>query len=77
MRAFAKPLAKLIEELTKMPGIGPKTGQRLAYYILQTSRENASKLAEAILEVKDKIHTCSHEEWLFHLFHGMDYPEIL
>jgi len=59
MRAFAKPLARLIEELTKMPGVGPKTGQRLAYYILQTSRENAVKLADAILEVKDKIRTCS------------------
>jgi len=56
---YAKPLAKLIEEFSKMPGIGPKTAQRLAFYILKNSPENAKNLAKTIIEAKEKIKYCS------------------
>ncbi|MEZ4500636.1 MAG: recombination mediator RecR [Thermomicrobiales bacterium] len=55
----ARPVAKLVEELAKLPGVGPKTATRLAYHILRDSRQNASQLAEAILDVKDRIVLCS------------------
>jgi recombination protein RecR len=55
----AAPVAKLIEELHRLPGVGPKSAQRLAYHLLRASKEDASALAEAILEVKDKITLCS------------------
>ncbi|CAN5866566.1 recombination mediator RecR [soil metagenome] len=55
----AKPVSRLIEELAKLPGVGPKTASRLAYYILKDSRQSAVALAEAILEVKDRIVFCS------------------
>jgi recombination protein RecR len=56
---YAKPLAKLVGELEKLPGIGPKSAQRLAFYILRTPEDEARKLAEAITEVKLKIKFCS------------------
>ena len=55
----AAPVARLIEELHRLPGIGPKSAQRLAYHILRASREEAQDLAEAILEVKERIVLCS------------------
>lgn len=55
----AAPVAKLIEELHRLPGVGPKGAQRLAYHLLRASKEEAAALAEAILEVKDKITLCS------------------
>ena len=55
----AAPVARLIEELHRLPGIGPKSAQRLAYHLLRATKEEASALAEAILEVKDKITLCS------------------
>lgn len=55
---YAKPLAKLIRELEKMPGVGPKSAQRLAFYVLRMSEDEARTLAEAILEVKERITTC-------------------
>lgn len=55
---YAKPLAKLIRELEKMPGIGPRSAQRLAFYILRLPTEEARALADAILEVKERITTC-------------------
>ena len=55
----AKPVSKLVEELAKLPGVGPKTASRLAYHLLRESRQNAASLAEAILEVKDRIVFCS------------------
>jgi recombination protein RecR len=51
-------VARLIEELNRLPGIGPKSAQRLAYYLLRASEEEARALAEAIVEVKDKIVFC-------------------
>ncbi len=56
---YAKPLGKLVGELEKLPGIGPKSAQRLAFYLLRLPAEEAKKLAEAIVEVKDKIGFCS------------------
>lgn len=55
---YAKPLAKLIRELEKMPGVGPKSAQRMAFHILRMPEEEARLLAEAILEVKERIVTC-------------------
>ena len=59
MAATAQPVAQLIDELAKLPGIGPKTASRLAFYLLRASREEAAALAEAILEVKERIRLCS------------------
>ena len=55
----AQPISKLIQELTRLPGIGEKTASRLAMYILRTPKEMAEALARAILEVKEKIRFCS------------------
>lgn len=55
---FAKPLAKLVAEFEKLPGIGPKSAQRLAFHILRISDDQARALAEAVLDVKERIKTC-------------------
>jgi recombination protein RecR len=55
----AAPVAKLIEEFNKLPGIGPKSAQRLAYHILRTPIDEARALAHAILDVKERIVFCS------------------
>lgn len=55
----AQPVSRLIEGLQKLPGIGPKSAQRLAYFLLQTPEEEARALAEAILAVKERIVFCS------------------
>lgn len=55
----AEPVARLIEEFSKLPGIGPKTAQRLTYYLLRTSEEQAKALAEAIIHMKERIVFCS------------------
>ncbi len=55
---YAKPLAILIEELSKLPGIGPKTAQRLALYILNISRKEAGLLAQSIINAKEQIKKC-------------------
>lgn len=59
MSFIAEPLARLIAELNKLPGIGPKSAQRLAYHLLRSSEEEAKALAEAILAVKEKVKLCS------------------
>lgn len=59
MPQYARPLARLVEELIKLPGIGPKTAQRLAFHIVGGNKENAHNLAAAIVDVKDKIGYCS------------------
>jgi recombination protein RecR len=56
---YAEPFAKLIGEFQKMPGIGPKSAQRLAFYVLGLAASEAEKLAEAIKETKKKIKSCS------------------
>jgi recombination protein RecR len=55
----AAPLARLIEEFYKLPGIGPKSAQRLAYYLLRTPASEAQSLAQAIIEVKERVTLCS------------------
>lgn len=55
----AEPIAKLIEEFNKLPGIGPKSAQRLTYYLLQVPAEKAEALVEAITAVKEKLSLCS------------------
>ena len=55
----AAPLARLIEEFYRLPGIGPKSAQRLTYYLLRMPAADARSLAEAIVEVKDKVTLCS------------------
>ncbi|HXF82091.1 MAG TPA: recombination mediator RecR [bacterium] len=56
---YAEPLARLIEELSKLPTVGPKTAQRLAFHILRMSAEDAARLSEAILDAKARIRYCS------------------
>lgn len=58
LNTFAPPVQRLITELSKLPGIGSRTAQRLAFHILRTSPEEALGLAEAIREVKEKIGLC-------------------
>ena len=55
----AQPISRLIQELSRLPGIGEKTASRLALHILRSSRESAESLSRAILEVKEKIRLCS------------------
>ena len=55
---YAPPIQRLITELGKLPGIGARTAQRLAFHILRASTEDATSLAESIREVKDKIGLC-------------------
>lgn len=55
---YASPLNRLVDVLMRLPGVGAKTAQRLAFYLLKASREEVMKLAEAIVEVKEKIRTC-------------------
>lgn len=57
--ATAQPVARLINELARLPGIGPKTASRLAYHMLRAPRDEAVSLAEAIIEVKERVRLCS------------------
>ncbi len=59
MFSYAPPLVRLIEELSKLPTVGPKTAQRLAFHMLSMTPEDAQALAEAILEAKRRIRFCS------------------
>lgn len=58
-RITVEPVQRLIDELGRLPGVGPKSASRLAYYLLRAPREQALSLAEAILEVKERIVLCS------------------
>jgi len=59
MAKYPDPMARLILEFSKMPGIGPKSAQRLAFYILQASGSEVKELAAALEEAKKKIKHCS------------------
>jgi len=59
MSDYAEPIEKLIDEFRKLPGIGGKTAQRLAYSVLRRPKEDAERLSRAIIEVKEKIRYCS------------------
>ncbi|MEM9558267.1 MAG: recombination mediator RecR [Acidobacteriota bacterium] len=56
---MAQPLERLIAELSRLPGIGPKTAARLAHHVLRLSIDEARRLADSILEVKEKLFHCS------------------
>lgn len=58
MSAYAKPVEVLIDELGRLPGIGPKSAQRIAFYLLKTDRVDAQRLADAVIAMKDKISFC-------------------
>ena len=57
--SLPEPLTRLIEQLQRLPGIGRKSAQRLAFHVLKTPRENADRLCEAIRDVKDRVTYCS------------------
>ncbi len=59
MARFAEPMARLIEELKKLPGVGSKTAQRFAFHILRTGDEDAAALAEAVRGLKASLRLCS------------------
>lgn len=59
MKAYAKPLSKLINELSKLPGIGGKTAQRLAFHILSMEEEQAMSLSQAIVNAREQMKYCS------------------
>lgn len=59
MRLYSESFERLINELNKLPGVGPKTAQRLAFFILKMQKGEAESLAFAIQDVKNKIHYCS------------------
>jgi recombination protein RecR len=58
MPDFEEPLARLISEFKHLPGIGQKSAQRLAFHVLRASRDDAARLSQAILDVKDKLALC-------------------
>jgi len=58
MPDLAEPLSRLIGEFKRLPGIGPKSAQRMAFHVLRASREDAEQLAQALLDVKDKLSLC-------------------
>ena len=57
---YVTPLTKLMEQFERLPGIGRKTAQRLAYYVLKLPKKEAENFASAILEAHEKIHYCKH-----------------
>ena len=59
MSKFAEPMSRLIDELKKLPGVGAKSAQRLAFYILRSSDEDAEALAAAVRDVKASLRLCS------------------
>jgi recombination protein RecR len=59
MSKFAEPMSRLIDELKKLPGVGAKSAQRLAFHILRSSDEDAEALAAAVRDVKANLRLCS------------------
>ena len=59
MPDFAEPLARLIQEFKRLPGIGQKSAQRIAFHLERAAREDVERLSTAILDAKDKIKLCS------------------
>jgi recombination protein RecR len=58
MPELVEPLARLIAEFKRLPGIGQKSAQRMAFYVLRVQRDDAERLSQAILDVKDKLGLC-------------------
>jgi recombination protein RecR len=59
MAAYAPAVQDLIDELGRLPGVGPKSAQRIAFHLLKVSKDDALRLARSIAEVKDKVRFCS------------------
>ena len=59
MNKYPEPMGKLIAEFTKMPGVGPKSAQRLAFYVLQASEQDIKDLIDILEETKKKVKNCS------------------
>jgi len=59
MPDFAEPLQRLIDEFKRLPGIGQKSAQRLAFHVLRSPRENAARLSAALIDVKDNLGVCA------------------
>jgi recombination protein RecR len=59
MSKFAEPMTRLIDELKKLPGVGNKSAQRLAFHILRSSADDAEALASAVRDLKEKLRLCS------------------
>ena len=55
---YARPLMRLLEALEKLPGIGPRSAERIAFYLLRASREEARQLAQAVADVKQQLRFC-------------------
>ncbi len=58
MSVFAGPIQELVDELGRLPGVGPKSAQRIAFHLLEVKKEEALRLATAITEVKERIRLC-------------------
>ena len=58
MSVFIEPIGKLINELSKLPGVGQKTAQRYAYFLLTLNENDVKEFANAMLEAKQKVHYC-------------------
>lgn len=56
---YAPPMARLITELSRLPGIGPKTAQRLAFYLLGQEKQDVQRLADSLIEAKEKMSFCA------------------
>ena len=59
MQSYAKPLIRLLEALEKLPGIGPRSAERIAFYLLRTGRDETRQLAQAIVDVKERLQFCA------------------
>lgn len=59
MNNIAEPVSRLIDEFVKLPGVGPKTAQRLAYFVLRMPEEEARRFADAVIGVKERVILCS------------------
>lgn len=59
MPDFAEPLSRLVEEFRRLPGIGQKSAQRIAFHLLRASKEDAFRLARAVVDVKEKLGLCA------------------
>ena len=58
MASYARPLLRLLEALEKLPGVGPRSAERMAFYLLRTSREEARQLAQAVTDVREQLRFC-------------------
>ena len=74
MSAYIEPIGRLINQFTKLPGVGTKTAQRYAYKVINMTEEEAAEFAECILKAKKEVHYCricgNYKGRLRYLFHA-------